>query len=107
MSMASDPGASAAIAPPVAEQHLLDLGRRRQHRDQHLGAARAIGHVRGGSGAGPDRARQRVGVEVERGHLEPSSHEMAAHRPAHVAEPDEADPRIQPRTARPSAVSCA
>ena len=92
MSIAIDPGSKAAIPPPSAEQHLLDLRRGREHRDQHLRPAGAFGHRTGGPGARFDERGERGLIEIERRYVKARLHEVAAHRTAHVAEPDEPDP---------------
>ena len=79
--------------PALSKPYRLDLRRRRQHRDQHLRTARAFGDRTGRPSPRLHPPRQRAGIEVVSSDVEPSLHEVTAHRTAHVPESDEPDPR--------------
>ncbi len=93
MSIASDPGSKAAIAPPSPSHTASTCGGAGSIVISTCAprAHSATEPARPGARLHPSGQRRRI--EVERGHVEPSLHEVTAHRTAHVPESDEPDPR--------------
>ena len=93
MSITSEPAAAPASHAVVAEQHVLDVGRVGQHRDDDVGRrARPPPAMTARSAPASHELVDRSRAPRMHGQREPGGEQVARHGRAHDAEPDEPDP---------------